>query len=100
MVLRLQEISELDRQLNDLNSHLADLAGLRELESSMAATKAAEEAAQAQHDSQAEQVGGCFYFATGVLRFCNWVRRRQRRRHRRSTTARQSRCGLAVVQRI
>eukprot|EP00882_Tetradesmus_deserticola_P030122 GHRQ01033797.1.p1 GENE.GHRQ01033797.1~~GHRQ01033797.1.p1 ORF type:complete len:728 (+),score=351.39 GHRQ01033797.1:103-2286(+) len=51
-----QEISELDRQLNDLNSHLADLAGLRELQGSMAATKAAEEAAQAQHDSQAEQV--------------------------------------------
>jgi hypothetical protein len=51
-----QEISELDRQLNGLNSHLADLAGLRELEGSMAATKVAEEQAQAQHDSQAEQV--------------------------------------------
>jgi hypothetical protein len=56
LLVTLQEISELDRQLNDLNSHLADLAGLRELEASMAATRAAEEQAQAQHDSQAEQV--------------------------------------------
>ncbi|WIA21892.1 hypothetical protein OEZ85_004263 [Tetradesmus obliquus] len=51
-----QEIAELDRQLNGLNAHLADLAGLRELQGSMEATKAAEQQAQAQHDSQAEQV--------------------------------------------
>lgn len=30
----LQEIAELDRQLNGLNAHLADLAGLRELQGS------------------------------------------------------------------
>jgi hypothetical protein len=63
----LQEISELDRQLNDLNSHLADLAGLRELQGSMAATKAAEVQAQAQHDSQAEQVGSCWLWGFAAM---------------------------------